>query len=195
MNVHPQKLEVQFLHETEIIESIVTTIEARIRSHGESRTFSAKTLNLTQMWGLQEIRVPAAEDAGTSTSSSITNPASKKIAEYRLVRTDSQQKKLDQFIIPASPDAIASGLGAGPDLAALAPQMGPDLAASAPQTAPDAIALASQTCTGEVDDQLLASLDVDKIVAEATAQGIGNSSTGSASAVTNESTDRMLFFF
>lgn len=153
------------------------------------------------------MRGPTVDAANTSLNSSICNQINntnnKKVAEYRLVRTDSQQKRLDEFLNPLDMDVSSSQIVTGENIPVSSSHSianenfpvsaseivtGENTAVSASQTTDDedfAVSSSQTTVIAEDDDQLMASLDVDKIVAEATSQGFAGSSMASTSASRN----------
>jgi DNA mismatch repair protein MLH1 len=44
VNVHPNKMEIRFLHEAELVEAVVDSLQERLKSDGKSRTFLAQAL-------------------------------------------------------------------------------------------------------------------------------------------------------
>lgn len=84
VNVHPNKMEVRFLHEALLIDAVVDGLEARLKSDGRSRTFLAQAL-IDPSGGLtfpshvrREVTVPTANKIVTSSRLLPTASAAKK---------------------------------------------------------------------------------------------------------------------
>ncbi len=91
VNVHPTKYQVQFLHEDLVIETIQKTVEETLLSNTSSRTYYTQSL------------LPArsgAQSSSTVDAGSPPNIDTTKMHDYKLVRTDSKEKKLDAFMFP-----------------------------------------------------------------------------------------------
>lgn len=89
MNVHPTKHEVHFLHEDVIIDCIQKTIHESLLSCNSSRTYYTQSL------------LPSAS-AQVTKQGGKTSVEEDKVYDYRLVRTDAKEKKLDSFAVPKS---------------------------------------------------------------------------------------------
>ena len=83
VNVHPTKHQVQFLHEDLIIETVQKSVEEGLLSSTSSRTYYTQSL------------LPSVSDAQAASSVSVKDT---KTYDYKMVRTDSKEKKLDAFI-------------------------------------------------------------------------------------------------
>lgn len=88
MNVHPTKHEVHFLHEDLIIDSVQKVVEEKILSFDSSRTYYTQSLLLPST------------SATVSVHSEKKDTDDAKVYDYKLVRTDAKEKKLDAFILP-----------------------------------------------------------------------------------------------
>lgn len=88
MNVHPTKHEVHFLHEDLIIDSVQKVVEEKILSFNSSRTYYTQSLLLPST------------SATVSVYSEKKDTDDAKVYDYKLVRTDTKEKKLDAFILP-----------------------------------------------------------------------------------------------
>lgn len=89
VNVHPTKHEVHFLHEDVIIDCIQKTIQEKLLSCDSSRTYYTQSLlpsaSVQVSSSLQQRKRTLEED---------------KVYDYKLVRTDAKEKKLDAFTLP-----------------------------------------------------------------------------------------------
>lgn len=94
MNVHPTKHEVHFLHEDVIIDCIQKTIHESLLSCNSSRTYYTQSL------------LPSTSskvtNKGTSQQEGKASVEEDRVYDYRLVRTDAKEKKLDSFAVPKS---------------------------------------------------------------------------------------------
>lgn len=85
VNVHPTKLEVHFLNEDAIVEQIQNVVERKILNCNESRIFYVKNLQ------------PNAEASKICTNADEKSTVSKIVYDHQLVRTDSKERKLEEF--------------------------------------------------------------------------------------------------
>ena len=91
VNVHPTKHEVHFLHEDVIVECIQKTIQQQLLSCNSSRTYYTQSLLPSST-----AHAPS-QERGASRSTE-----EEKVYDYKLVRTDAKEKKLDLFAVPKS---------------------------------------------------------------------------------------------
>ncbi|XP_017073269.1 DNA mismatch repair protein Mlh1 [Drosophila eugracilis] len=84
VNVHPTKHEVHFLYQDEIIERLKEQVEARLLGSNSTRSF------------YKQLRLPGAPDLDETQSADKTQ----RIYPKELVRTDSNEQKLDKFLVP-----------------------------------------------------------------------------------------------
>lgn len=115
VNVHPTKREVNFLNEDEIIEFICTEIRTKLAQVDTSRTFKTQTL-------LPGVNIPtvAANDISSDNStqdrgSTPKTPATKKLYENNLVRTDSKLRKITSMLPTNTTPDKNDGLPAATD--------------------------------------------------------------------------------
>lgn len=93
VNVHPTKHEVCFLHENLIVDSIQRAIEESLLNCNSSRTYYTQTL------------LPSAPAQVIGIGSS-EKCVSERVYDYKLVRTDTKEKKLDAFAMPRSKSCV-----------------------------------------------------------------------------------------
>lgn len=87
VNVHPTKHEVHFLHEEEIVEKIRDSVEQILLGGNVSRTFYTQAL------------LPGASDPVNS--SKLNETVGDKTLDYKFVRTDHNDQKLEKFFGPS----------------------------------------------------------------------------------------------
>lgn len=109
VNVHPTKMEVQFLHEQQIAERIQEVLSARLRERGGSRTFDTQPLMAATSAGFG---VPMKRAASLEVASEAPETATR--AGY------AAQGTLDQFVDPTTSAAQPATAGAGKDAKAKA---------------------------------------------------------------------------
>merc|ERR1719204_2517073 len=109
VNVHPTKMEVQFLHEDLIVDAIAEGIREKLSKHTESRSFYAQpTLS-------KDLRLEAIEpDKPAVDLSKVGKPAKPAYRPNKMVRTDDrlQAGSLDRFML--RPKKKASGFNMYP---------------------------------------------------------------------------------
>lgn len=91
VNVHPTKREVHFLHEDAIIDCIQKSIQEYLLSCSSSRTYYTQSLlpsMCAQVSNISSLRQESIEEG--------------KVYDYKLVRTDAKETKLDAFALPKS---------------------------------------------------------------------------------------------
>ncbi len=94
VNVHPTKKEVHFLHKDEMIEAIREAIEQAVFSSNDQRTFLKQTL----LPGATQVNLDEEPDKGSSRDNSkSTTKRNRAGGDYKLVRTDAHEKKLETF--------------------------------------------------------------------------------------------------
>ncbi|KAH9822544.1 hypothetical protein DFH28DRAFT_1181229 [Melampsora americana] len=93
-NVHPNKKEVRFLNEDEIIEKICEKLNSLLAGTNSSRSFQVQTL-LPQSMGLKNRDASQRDRPDEMTSSS---SKSTKLPPQKLVRSDHQIQTLDSFV-------------------------------------------------------------------------------------------------
>ena len=93
MNVHPTKHEVRFLHEDLIIEAIQKSVEEALLGCNSSRTYYTQSLLPSTS--------ASAGDTGYDQDKK-TSTVEAKTCDYKMVRTDANEKKLDAFFVPES---------------------------------------------------------------------------------------------
>ena len=92
VNVHPTKLEVQFLHEEKILEMIQKEFDKNLQPASSERTMKlSETFFSPETSCLLDITLPSQSQ-------------SKNRADHKLVREDSQQNTLDSFLVPKADD-------------------------------------------------------------------------------------------
>ncbi|AET38870.1 mismatch repair ATPase MLH1 Ecym_3383 [Eremothecium cymbalariae DBVPG len=102
VNVHPTKREVRFLHEDEIIECISNKVQEELQKIASSKSFKPGSLVTNKLISI--------DNASPGTSSTSMNSAISKIKrqENKLIRTDSSQTKITNFIRSSQPKIHAS---------------------------------------------------------------------------------------
>lgn len=98
-NVHPNKKEVRFLDEDEIIEKICEKLNNLLTGTNSSRSFQVQTL-LPQSMGVKNRDVSQRDRPDEIVSSS---SKSTKLPPQKLVRSDHQTQTLDSFVRPNLP--------------------------------------------------------------------------------------------
>ena len=113
VNVHPTKKEVHFLHQDDLVEAIRAAVEAAVFSSNDHRTFYKQTL-LPGAGAVDLITEPANQGRRSASNTTTTNggsdgPGGQATAtqattkrdraggDYKLVRTDAHEKKLETF--------------------------------------------------------------------------------------------------
>ncbi|KAJ3112583.1 DNA mismatch repair protein [Phlyctochytrium bullatum] len=96
VNVHPTKKEVLFLHEDQIVEFVANAARERLAGANESRTFVTQNVNMAKTTVITPIVNPKSTPA-----------QSKKVAEHKMVRTDSQSQTLHPFLTKTPPEKSA----------------------------------------------------------------------------------------
>ncbi|QDZ22878.1 DNA mismatch repair protein MLH1 [Chloropicon primus] len=110
VNVHPTKKEVHFLHQDDLIESLRCSVEKAVFSSNDHRTYYKQTL----IPGAGNINTTEAEPAprkrrlegGQSQGATRRDRAG---GDYKLVRTDAHEKKLETFFF-SQDKALSSSL-------------------------------------------------------------------------------------
>jgi len=93
VNVHPTKLEVQFLHEEKILEMIQKEFDKNLQPASSERSMKlSETFFSSETSCLLDITLPSQSQ-------------SKNRADHKLVREDSQQNTLDSFLVPMADDS------------------------------------------------------------------------------------------
>ncbi|XP_058035857.1 DNA mismatch repair protein Mlh1 isoform X3 [Ahaetulla prasina] len=105
VNVHPTKHEVHFLHEDSILKHVQQHIESKLLGSNSSRMYFTQTL-------LPAITAPSTEVVKSPKSSA--TKGSEQIYAHQMIRTDSQDQKLDAFLQPVNKSKNA-GLVAEPE--------------------------------------------------------------------------------
>lgn len=95
VNVHPTKREVKFLHEDEIIDAICITIREELIKIDSSRTFPTQSL-------LPQSQKRKVKDEEVTSQQNTQQSQKKTRLDYKLVRTDSSQAKITNFMRPVS---------------------------------------------------------------------------------------------
>lgn len=100
VNVHPTKREVHFLHEEAIVDSIQRAIEECLLGCNSSRTYYTQSL------------LPLISKLNPANSTQVKGTANdnheRTKLDYKLVRTDTKEKKLDFFVVPPCNENPAS---------------------------------------------------------------------------------------
>jgi len=107
VNVHPTKREVNFLNEDEIVQAVCEHIRSKLAAVDTSRTFLTQTLLPGGAWSTPDSASAATPKAGTGGNSKRT-PARSERNDSRLVRTDTNLRKITSMLPPAA------GVGASP---------------------------------------------------------------------------------
>ncbi|KAK0643630.1 hypothetical protein B0T16DRAFT_333176 [Cercophora newfieldiana] len=107
VNVHPTKREVNFLNEDEIVQAVCEHIRTKLAAVDTSRTFLTQTLLPGGAWSTLDTSHAKTPKAGTSGDSRRT-PARPERNDSRLVRTDTNLRKITSMLPPAT------GTGASP---------------------------------------------------------------------------------
>ncbi|KAG0144880.1 hypothetical protein CROQUDRAFT_716413 [Cronartium quercuum f. sp. fusiforme G11] len=97
-NVHPNKKEVHFLNEDEIIEKICENLNKILAGTNSSRSFHIQTLLPQSMTGKPR-EMPEGDRTETTQSSNKNN----KLPPQKMVRSDHQTQTLDAFVRPNNP--------------------------------------------------------------------------------------------
>ncbi|KAK0627226.1 hypothetical protein B0T14DRAFT_512172 [Immersiella caudata] len=108
VNVHPTKREVNFLNEDEIVQAVCERIRSKLAAVDTSRTFLTQTLLPGGAWSDPDSAHAAIPKAGTSGANSRKTPARPERNDSRLVRTDTNLRKITSMLPPAT------GSGASP---------------------------------------------------------------------------------
>ncbi len=93
MNIHPTKQEVHFLHEDAIIDSIQKEMEKKLLECDSSRTYYTQCL-LPSSSGASISHLVSKETAQDEQADHM------KVYDYKMVRTDSKEKKIAAFVLP-----------------------------------------------------------------------------------------------
>ena len=97
VNVHPTKLEVQFLHEEKILEMIQKEFDKNLQPASSERSMKlSETFFSSETSCLLDITLPSQSQ-------------SKNRADHKLVREDSQQNTLDSFLVPMADESFEIG--------------------------------------------------------------------------------------
>jgi DNA mismatch repair protein MLH1 len=101
VNVHPTKHEVHFLHEDVIVDCIQKTIQESLLNCNSSRTYYTQSL------------LPSTSAKVSSKCLQEEEKADQEhVYDYKLVRMDAKEKKLDAFAVPKSLSPPQSNISA-----------------------------------------------------------------------------------